>query len=129
MSDTEEAERAATLQLLDESADFAVRQFNDLIADMRRDGVSEAVYNDHPGYGLSLGSASRPPLQLLPEGAQTRAGVENLWASETWPWMHSMWVRAGGVDSGLRVVIFNNGIGNMMDLSTGEAPDPPPSVD
>lgn len=102
----------------------AVSVFRRFIADMKAVGATEAVLTNHPSYDLNCGvcAMNNPEGTEKPKLGAIGNGTGNCALWETRPFFRSVWEQAGGVGSGVRVILFENGIGDMMDLSTGEEP-------
>lgn len=125
--DDEVKERRKLAVLLPKVEDSAVRGFRRLVATCHRSGITEVIVTDHPSYGLSLGvSAHNGPKRAKVDSVElaggTKCDVDFVYADVTWPWFVKMWARAEGPASGVRCIVFANGLGDMLDLTTGEAP-------
>lgn len=133
--------RELTLRFLSQFDQAAVTAFQELIARMKSSGVTTALLTDHPSYECHLGicgtdrgdDALSCELLLAPNYPECLAVfvAEHQVAGEScddddarWEWIRQRWIDANGPESGLNVVLLDNGMGDMMDLNTGEGPDP-----
>jgi len=101
----------------------AVRVYKQFIADLQAAGATEVVLTNHPSYDLNCGVCDGDiPRDQLPELGDVGDGscTADLW--NTHAFFHSVWIEAGGPSSGVRAILFENGLGNMTDLATGQPP-------
>uniref|UniRef100_A0A0G4HUV2 Uncharacterized protein n=1 Tax=Chromera velia CCMP2878 TaxID=1169474 RepID=A0A0G4HUV2_9ALVE len=126
--DEEERERKALKQYLAKRRLTCIAEFKKLIAKMKERGIQEVLCTDHPSYDLALTPCDHfPPLEEGQErlGRVTpgdRSFEGYCWDETTWPWFCDCWSSAGGPESGCRVLLFANGMGDMIDLTTREPP-------
>ena len=121
---TLEQEEARGREYMETRRATAVAVFKQFIADMKAVGATEAVLTNHPSYDLNCGvcAMNNPEGTQKPGLGEIGNGTSNCSLWETKPFFQSVWEQAGGVGSGVRVILFENGIGDLMDLSTGKEP-------
>jgi len=103
-----------------------------------RAGASKLLLNDGPDCDFELGIADTDgDVDSLGDEIEFIANFGDRWdaicpagddeseidRTTRWAWLQRCWVAAGGGMSGRTVVLFANGLGDMMDLNTGEEPD------
>jgi hypothetical protein len=88
-------------------------------------GVAKVVLANHPSYDLSLGiDADAEKGDMLHRPSPGDGSFDGyIWASVARPFFISCWVAAGGPNSGMRAILFENGIGDEVDLGTGKPPE------
>jgi hypothetical protein len=131
----EDADEQAIMQFLFSNNSFTENALRELIAMAKKIHATTITLTDHPGYHLSLGIAEHNGKGTLPSNIDLVTGFE-AWSESTgrelddywpeqfaWEWLRERWLAIQGPKSGLRVILFNNGIGDTMDLSTGEDGD------
>jgi hypothetical protein len=88
-------------------------------------GVAKVVLANHPSYDLSLGiDADAEKGDMLHRPSPGDGSFDGyIWASVARPFFISCWVAAAGPNSGMRAILFENGIGDEVDLGTGKPPE------
>lgn len=132
-------------QLLEECRPEGIAALERLLQAMAEAGCQRVMLTDHPDYGLQLGIAESDadlPVQhveLIPEfddrydelvdpdGDDEDEGFYD--TDARWAWIRECWIAAMGPESGRTVVLFANGLGDMMDLTTGRDPDDETGLD
>lgn len=131
---------ATSTEFLEECRHEGVVAFQKLIHRMEQAGLTKLVLTDHPDYEFTLGIAKTNgtagaigfTFELITNFRercsaflQVDAGDQACFVDTMtrWTWIRDCWLAAGGRDSGRTVVLFANGIGDAMDLNTGEEPD------
>jgi len=130
-----------TNNFLNKYSQDGIDAFKYLIEDMTSAGLKIVVLTDNPQYDLEMGIASEDVTGKLKSAdvAMVKNYSERYkeWVKENnvpetfylddaarWAWYRKCWQGAGGLNTNLMVIVFANGMGDMMDLSTGEEPDP-----
>ena len=128
----------AAIQFLDTCQFEAVSAFRHLLAQMERAGATKLLLNDGPDCDFELGIADTDgDVDALDDEIEMISDFGDRWDAVCppdddeaeidrtirWTWLRRCWLAAGGSDSGRTVVLFANGLGDMMDLNTGEEPD------
>jgi hypothetical protein len=125
----EAAEQARVDAYLADRKEACVREFARLIDEAAAIDATQVVVTNHPSYDLSLGIAGHNGIAPASEGdglghvsPGNKACADYLWAASTLPFFRECWRLAGGVESPLKVFVFENGMGDMCDLDTGAEP-------
>jgi hypothetical protein len=130
-----------TNSFLNKYTQDGIDAFKFLIEDMTSAGLKIIVLTDNPQYCLEMGIGSADETGKLKSTrvkmVKDYSARYKEWKNESdapehfffddktrWEWYRKCWKGAGGLNTNLMVIIFANGMGNMMDLSTGEEPDP-----
>ena len=126
------------IQFLDACQPEAIEAFRRLLVQMERAGATRLLLTDGPDCDFILGVADtngdddaidhsmefindfgeRWDAMCPPDDDDSYIDTDTRWA-----WLHTCWLAAGGRESGRIVVLFANGLGDMMDLNTGAEPD------
>ena len=127
------------VQFLDSCQSEAVKGFKRLLVQMERAGATQLVLSDGPDCDFILGVADTDgddntiddTIEFINDFGERWDSMcppdddESYIDTDTrWEWLHTCWLVAGGRESGRIVVLFANGLGDMMDLNTGEEPEP-----
>lgn len=122
----EAAEAAAAQEYCESRRQTCVQEFRRLIESMKQHGVGWAMMTNHPSYNLSLrvckhdGNAGvdiHSPSPGCPDGFDGY-----IWPGVSLPFFTECWAAAEGPNSGKRAFVFENGMGDVTDLCTGEEP-------
>lgn len=131
-----------TAQFLQSHLPQATDRFRALIDEMREKDVTKVLLTLHPGYGMHLGIAGtdrgfdilETEMDLVQDynkaceqfEREHGCGDDEEWFDYcfAFDWVRDAWLAAEGASSGLHVVLLDNGMGDEVDLTTGEEPAP-----